>query len=45
MFYSNGETTVYGIYILESNFMGYGKTIFTGGAFSEKIKSYYNEVK
>jgi hypothetical protein len=39
MFYSNGETTVYGIYILESNFMGYGKTIFTGGTYSEKSKS------
>ncbi|HNX23376.1 MAG TPA: hypothetical protein PKG60_04970 [Spirochaetota bacterium] len=39
MFYSNGETMQYGLYILESNFLGYGKTVFAGGTYSEKSKS------
>lgn len=39
MFFTNGETTVYGFYILEANFLGYGKTLFTGGTYSEDKKS------
>jgi hypothetical protein len=39
MFYSNGESTAYGIYIIESNFMGYGKAVFTGFTYSEKSKT------
>lgn len=31
VFYRNSYDTVYGIYILESNLLGYGKTLFTGG--------------
>ncbi len=39
VFYSNGETTLYGAFIIESNFLGYGKTVFTGGTYSDKSKS------
>lgn len=34
LFTSNGNKLSAGLYILESNFMGYGTTIFTGGSFS-----------
>jgi hypothetical protein len=34
MFSSNSRNTAYGLYILESNLMGYGKTLFTGGTWS-----------
>ena len=40
MFYSNGDKTMYGIYIVESNFLGYGKTLVGGVAFSEDSKSF-----
>lgn len=39
MFYSNGETTAYGFFIIESNFLGYYKTVFTGATYSEESKS------
>ena len=39
MFYSNGEKTLYGVYIIESNFLGYGKTLLGGVAFSADDKS------
>lgn len=39
MYYSNGKTTTYGLFILESNFSGYGKTVFTGGTYSENTQS------
>ena len=39
VFYTNGETTLYGFYILETNFMGYGKAIFAGGTYSENSKN------
>lgn len=39
MFYSNGNTTTYGIFIIESNLLGYGKSLFTGFTYSEKSKS------
>lgn len=35
MFSSNSRNTVYGLYILESNLMGYGKNLFTGATWSE----------
>lgn len=35
MFSSNSRNTVYGLYILESNLMGYGKNLFTGVTWSE----------
>lgn len=31
---ANSHGTAYGLYVLESNFMGYGKFLFTGGTFS-----------
>ncbi len=34
MFSSNNRNTAYGLYVLESNLMGYGKTLFTGGTWS-----------
>lgn len=34
MFSSNSRNTVYGFYLLESNFLGYGKNLFTGGTWS-----------
>ena len=40
MFYSNGDKTMYGIYLLESNFLGYGKTLVSGAAFSKDSKSF-----
>ena len=39
MFYSNGDKTLYGIYLIESNFLGYGKTLLGGVAFSADDKS------
>jgi hypothetical protein len=39
MFYSNSDTTVYGIFFLESNFLGYAKTLFTGISYSDISKS------
>jgi len=39
MFYSNGEKTMYGIYIVETNFLGYGKTLVGGAALSKDDKS------
>ena len=39
MFYSNGEKTMYGIYIIETNFLGYGKTLVGGVALSKDDKS------
>jgi hypothetical protein len=39
VFYSNGETTLYGAFIIESNFLGYGKTVFAGGTYSDTSKS------
>jgi len=35
MFSSNSRNTAYGLYILESNLMGYGKNLFTGATWSE----------
>jgi len=34
MFSSNSRNTAYGLYILESNLMGYGKNLFTGATWS-----------
>lgn len=34
MFSSNSRNTVYGLFILESNLLGYGKNLFTGGTWS-----------
>lgn len=39
MLYSNGDTTTYGIFVLESNFLGYNKTVFAGGTISKKGRS------
>lgn len=39
MFYSNGDSIVYGFFILESNFLGYAKTVFTGATYSANSKS------
>ena len=34
MFVSNSHGTKYGLYLMESNFMGYGKFLFAGGTYS-----------
>ncbi|MCL1865600.1 MAG: hypothetical protein FWF73_07295 [Spirochaetes bacterium] len=39
IFYSNGDKTMYGVYIVESNFLGYGKIFVGGVAFSADDKS------
>lgn len=38
MYSSNKHGTSYGLYLIETNFLGYGKTIFTGGIYSRESK-------
>jgi len=39
IFYSTKDTTMYGIYMLETNFLGYGKTLVGGVTLSKDSKS------